>query len=110
MMEHVARDVIIMDMALYWLITIILLAFMDFYARRKLGRSSLGFKALRIPKFISLTISSAATILFVVMALLGVDISQKMLTYFGIPYFAIWVFYLCCVFRRVRAERIRRIE
>lgn len=105
MRESVASDVIVMDMVLYWLITILLLALADFYAKGKLGKDSLGFKALRIPKFIALTISSVATIIFCLLAFAGMVVSQDRLTYFGIPYFAVWVFYLCCVFRRVRAEK-----
>lgn len=109
-MENVVKDVVIMDMAIYWILTIVILGGLDLYAKGKMGNTSLGYKALRIPKFAALCISSVATVIFVLSALLGLKISQTMLTYFGIPYFAVWVYYMCNVFRRVKAERVRRLD
>jgi len=79
---------------------------MDLYAQKKLGgKRSLGYKVLRLPKFIALSAASLYTIVLIVMSMYF-DLAVKMSTetYLGLPYFIIWVFFLVNMMRRVRAE------
>lgn len=103
--ELVSSDVVVVDMGAYWVLTMLLLFAFDKYASKKLGgKRSLGYKVLRIPKFFALIAASAYTIGIVFAAMNGFEIKVATLTYMGLPYFIIWVFYLVNVLRRVKAE------
>ncbi|VFU17802.1 conserved membrane hypothetical protein [anaerobic digester metagenome] len=108
-MGKVPVEVIYMDIFLYLTITIVVVTGVDLFAKFKLGKSSLGYMALKVQRYIAYLICSAATILFVVSIFAGLEVSQSILTFFGVPYFTAWVYYLTAVFRRLKAERIRRL-
>ncbi len=101
-----SSSVITIDMGIYFVLTVILVSLMDSYAKKKLGgKRSLGYKVLRLPKFVSLCLASLYTIILVVWSAyfdLAVKVSTE--TYLGLPYFVIWVFFLVNMMRRVRAE------
>lgn len=99
-------SVIAMDMGIYFILTVVLVSLMDFYALKKLGgKRALGYKVLRVPKFASLCVASLYTMVLVVWSIyfdLAVTVSTE--TFLGLPYFVIWVFFLVNMMRRVRAE------
>lgn len=109
MIQRVPDEVIYMDIFIYWIITVAVIIAADLFARYKLGKDSLGYKALKIPRYIALLIGSVATILFILAVFADFKISQRTLTFFGVPYFAAWIFYITNMFRRLKAERIRRL-
>jgi len=109
MTDRMPADVIYMDVFFYWVMTMGVVLGADFFAKRRLGKSSLGYKALKIPRYTSYLIASVATILLVVGILADMSVNQQMLTFFGVPYFVAWVYYLVSVFRRIKAERVRRL-
>ena len=105
MYKMVPSMVIAIDIGIYWLISIILFWLMDIYACKKIGgKRELGYKVLRIPKFLALTTVSAYTIVLVILSMKGFTVTNNTLTYLGIPYFIAWVFFLVNMLRRVRAE------
>lgn len=106
MLDKVAPgSVVVIDMGIYWLISMILIALIDLYASKKLGgKRMLGYKVLRMSKFFSMIFVSAYTIVLIVMGMNDFGIKNSTLTYLGIPYFVIWVFFLINVLRRIRAE------
>ncbi len=106
--QMVGGNVITIDLLIYWVISVALFAALDFYASKRLGgRKTLGFKALRIPKFISLAAVSAISIILMILFSTGYKIEFGIMTFLGVPYFAMWVFYLSCVLRRIRSEKRR---
>ena len=109
MTDRVPADVIYMDVFMYWMLTMIVVMASDFYARRKLGRKSLGYKSLKVHKYIAFLIAAIATILFVASVAAKIEVTRQMMTYFGVPYFIACTYYLTTVFRRLKAERIRRL-
>jgi cytochrome c biogenesis protein CcdA len=97
--------VIAIDMGIYWFLSMIVLWLLDLYASKKLGgKRMLGYKVLRFPKFFSLVFVSGYTIVLVLMSMNGIEIKYNTLTYLGLPYFIVWIFYLVNVLRRVKAE------
>jgi hypothetical protein len=100
-----ASDVIMMDIIIYAFVSLVLFQLMDFYAKKKLGgKNTTGFKALRFPKWLSLMIVSLFSIGIVVAARFGFTVRASTLTYFGIPYFVMWFYFLVSVLRRIRSE------
>lgn len=99
-------SVISMDMGIYFILTVVLVSVMDFYAQKKLGgKRSLGYKVLRIPRFICLSVASLYTIVLVIWGTyFDLAVTHATLTYLGLPYFVIWIFFLVNMMRRVRAE------
>lgn len=107
-----AGSVIMVDMGLYWIFSIAILAILDKYAEKKMGgKRMMGYKVLRIPKFFSLIFVTGYTVILSFLSIFT-DFSVKAttLTYMGIPYFVTWVYYLVTVLRRVRAETKGRFQ
>lgn len=105
MFETVPSMVIMVDMGGYWLISVAVVMLMDLYARKKIGgKEMLGYKVLRIPKFLVLITVSAYTIVLMVLAMNGFTVTNNVLTYLGLPYFIAWIFFLINMLRRVKAE------
>lgn len=105
MSKMVPSMVLAIDLGIYWIISIIVFSLMDVYAWKKMGgKQALGYKVLRIPKFLALITVSAYTIILLLMAIKGFTVSNTILTYLGLPYFLAWTFYLVNMLRRVRAE------
>lgn len=105
MFEMVPSMVIMIDMGVYWLISVAVFAIMDLYARKKIGgKQMLGYKVLRMAKFLALIIVSAYTIVLIVIAMNGFTVTNNVLTYLGLPYFIAWIFFLINMLRRVKAE------
>lgn len=106
MPELINGDVVLIDLCLYWLVSAILFGIMDLYAGKRLGgRQKLAFKVLRVHKYISLVIVSVLTMIGGFLCLKGFEIKTTTATFIGVPYFATWVYYLCSVFARIRAEK-----
>jgi len=100
----VTGSVMITDVLIYAGITLILLSVFDMYAARKMGKESDGFKVLRMPKFWCLAAASVYSIALLGANLAGVSISYKLETFLGLPYFAIWCYYMITTMHRVKAE------
>lgn len=102
----VSANEVMANMGMYFIISIALFLIMDYYARKKIGgKQMLGYKILRIPKFFSMLVVSGYTIVIFVLCRFGVvQLTYSTMTYLGILYFVVWVFYLVNVLRRVRAE------
>ena len=107
----VPGNVVLMDLLIYWILSMIVIFVIDRYARWRLGGAKeLGYLVLRIPRFITMIVVSSVTVGFYFVFWLGhKEISYTTETFLGIPYFAMWVFFLVCVFRRIRAEKARRL-
>lgn len=101
----VPTDVIMVDVIMYWIMSCVAILVVDFYAKKKLGKGTLGYKTLGIPKFLSLMTCSGFALLFAILAMSGYQISQNVLTFLGIPFFALSTFFMISVFRRIRAEK-----
>lgn len=106
MPEIASSDMIMLEMGTYWIFSIIFISALDYYAAKKLGgKRMLAYKILRMPRFFSLIFISAYTIVFFVMSMAGVEIKYTIFTFLGIPYFAVWMFFLINVVRRIKAEK-----
>ena len=107
--QMIGGEVVLIDIVIYFAISLAWYGLLDLFARKKLGGSAApGYQALRFPKFISLAAVSAVSIVLGVLFMGGLRVKASTATYIGIPYFAMWVFYMVCVFRRLRAERSGR--
>lgn len=97
---------IMANAGMYFIITVAVCMILDFYARKKIGsHRALGYKILRFPRFICLGLASLISVAFFVAAnYFGWQIQYSTLTYLGLPYFVIWIFFMVNVMRRVRAE------
>lgn len=106
---QVTADVARIDLLLYWAISLVVILVVDAYAKRKLGgKQHWGYRMLRIPKMLSLLFVSGYSILLMLVFMIAKPtVSYSVFTFFGIPYFVVWVFFLINVLRRVRAETKR---
>jgi len=100
----VGGDVIMIEILIYWAASAALIAAMDFYARKRLGKGIAGYMALRVPRFIAAVVVSLTSIA-IVLYTTRFDIPQQVVSYLGIPYLAMWFYFVVNVFRRIRAER-----
>lgn len=104
-----SSSVIMVDILIYFIITIVVLGVVDAFAARKLGgKQRLGYQVLRVPKFMCLIAASGFSVIVVMLCMAkGLTVSAKTETFFGIPYLVVWFYYLTSVFRRIRAEKSR---
>lgn len=103
---YVAKSVFVVNMGMYWILTVGVCMILDFYARKKLGgKRALGYKMLQLPKFFCYVLSSLYTMVLIILVhYVGMQFTNSTMTYLGLPYFVIWIFALVNVLRRVRAE------
>ncbi|MDR3072221.1 MAG: hypothetical protein LBU41_01885 [Clostridiales Family XIII bacterium] len=108
-MEKLAStDVIMMDMMIYWILSIVLFQIMDFFAKKKLGgKNHEGYKVLRIPKFLAMSFVSLYAMGMLIYCFIKKDftVSAQTLTFLGVPFYTAWVFFLINMLRRLRAEK-----
>lgn len=104
-----SASVIMVDVLIYFIVTIVVLGVLDLYAAKKLGgKERLGYKALRIPKFFCLMIASGISVVIGTLCWAkGLTVTAKAETFLGIPYLVIWFYYMTTVLRRIRAEKSR---
>lgn len=97
---------IMANAGIYWIVSIAFFLLLDRYASKKLGgQRMLGYKVLRVPRFFSMIAVSAISIVVLLWCQFGgLQMTYSGLTYLGLPYFVIWVFFLVNVLRRIRAE------
>lgn len=97
---------IMANAGMYWIVSVAFFMILDRYACKKLGGAHmLGYKVLRVPRFFSLMAVSAITIgVLMWTRFSGHLLSYSAMTFLGLPYFVIWVFFLINVLRRIRAE------
>ena len=108
MEQMVGGEVVLIDILLYFAISLAVFAILDLYAGKRLGgKQALGYQALRIPKFISLMTVGVVSVVIGVLFFGGLTVKGSSVTFFGVPYFSMWLFYMVCVFRRIRAEKNR---
>ena len=100
----ISGEVVVIEVLIYWLISAAVITFTDLYARKKLGKKSLGYLSLRIPKFTIVAIISAFSIAIILYTRWNY-ISIEAMSFLGIPYLGMWFYYLVINFRRIRAER-----
>jgi|GEM_PF-2514199 len=99
-------SVVLFNVALYWGLSVVMFGIMDMYARRNLGgKLTPAFQSLRMSKFISLVAVSIVSIVVGVIFMNGVQVKQSLMDFIGVPYFAMWFYYMVNVVRRVRAEK-----
>lgn len=99
-------DVIMTEVVIYALASLVILLLMDFYAAKRIGnKHSMGYKILRIPKYVSLFIICGFTLVIGLLCMYAdLSVSRGTLTYFGLPYFIGLVYYMVKMLRRVKAE------
>jgi len=102
----VSGDVVVIEILIYWLISAAVIVFTDMYARKKLGKKSLGYLSLRIPKFITVAIISIISIAIILYTRWNY-ISIETMTFLGVPYLGMWFYHIVVNFRRIRAERTK---
>lgn len=110
-LQDIANSQVIMtEVVIYGIASILILLLMDFYAAKKLGKLTMEYKVLRMPKYVSLFIICGFTVVIGVLCMYKTDFSvtRQTLTYFGIPYFIGLVYYLVKMLRRVQSETKRR--
>jgi len=100
----VSGEVVVIEILIYWLISAAVITITDLYARRKLGKKSLGYLSLRIPKFVTAAIISVFSIAIVLYTRWNY-ISVETMSFLGVPYLGMWFYYIVINFRRIRAEQ-----
>lgn len=106
-LEDIANSqVIMMEVVIYCIASILILLLMDWYAAKKIGsKLTMGYKVLRIPKYVSFMIICGFTVIIGIICMYSdFSVTRKVLTYFGLPYFIALVYYLVKMLRRVKAE------
>ena len=103
-------NVIMMEIMVYAVASIIIVALLDFYAVKKIGdKRRPAYQALKAHKAVSFLIIGAFTAVIGILYIFkDLSVSRYTLTYFGLPYFIALVYYMVKVFRRVRSEVRRR--
>ena len=103
-------DVIMMDVMIYAIASILIVALLDAYAAKKIGdRRRPAYQALKTHKALTFLIIAVFTLVIGVLCMVkDLSVSRYTLTYFGLPYFIALVYYMVKVFRRVRSEARRR--
>ena len=106
MQQTVGSQVVMIDICIYFLITVVLVLILDAYAAKRLGgKQAWGYRVLRMRRFGTLLTCSLFSVAVVALTWFEVvTVTLKVETFFGIPYFAMWFFYLASVLRRVRSE------
>jgi hypothetical protein len=95
------RDDYIFLQCLLWVTTLGFLTAFDYVARKRLGVKSQGYVNLRLPKFISLAISSLTAIIALFTFKNGL-IAESMASYLSIPYFASTSYFIVSFFRQIK--------
>ena len=103
-------NVIMMDIMIYAVASILIVALIDFYALKRIGdKRRPAYQALKVHKSVTFLIIGAFTAVIGVLCIFkDLSVSRYTLTYFGLPYFIALVYYMVKVFRRVRSEARRR--
>lgn len=111
-MKEAVGSVIMIDMGIYWIMSVALFSIMDMYAAKKLGgKQKLGYKVLRMPKFFSLIFVTGYTVVLGLLCLFtDFSVRATTLTFMGIPFFVAWLYYMVTVLRRIRAETKGRFQ
>lgn len=110
MSEIVSFDQILFTVFNYLLLTFALILILHYYAKRKLKGKVAPMNVLRVMRQTAFIICLAATlIIFASIKIFHIEYTQKMLSFLGIPYFIAATFYAVNVFRRIKAERMRRL-
>lgn len=99
-------DVIMIEVLMYWIVSLLIIMVMEWYAAKKIGgRQRMGFKVLRPHRNLAILIFSAFTAVIGILCLMrDFSCSRGTLSYFGLPYLIALLYYMVKMFRRVRAE------
>jgi len=110
MTDIATSDVIMTEIIIYCVASIFIVTILDFYAAKKIGdRRRPGYRILKTPRALTLFVIGAFTFVIGILCLVkDLTVSRYTLTYFGLPYFIMLVYYMVKVFRRVKAETNRR--
>lgn len=106
-LEDIASSQVIMvEVVIYCIASILILLLMDWYAAKRIGNKlSMGYKVLRIPKYVSFMIICGFTVIVGILCMYSdFSVTRRVLTYFGLPYFIALVYYLVKMLRRVKSE------
>ncbi len=106
-LEDIASSQVIMvEVVIYCIVSMLILLLMDWYAAKRIGdKLSMGYKVLRIPKYVSFMIICGFTVVIGIICMYtDFSVTRRVLTYFGLPYFIALVYYLVKMLRRVKAE------
>lgn len=86
---------------LLWITTLAFISFFDFIAKKRIGRNSQGYVNIRLPKFISLAISSVTAIVSIYLLSRGL-LNDVMASYLAVPYFASNSYFIVVFFRETK--------
>ena len=109
--EAATSQVIMTEVVIYAIISILLILLMDAFAARAIGdKTSMEYKVLKIPRYVSLFITCGFTVVIGRLCMYNNEFSvtRGTLTYFGLPYFIALFYYLIKMLRRVRSVQKRR--
>ena len=101
-----SSDVIMIEVLMYWLVSLLILFIMDWYAAKKIGgKQRMGYRVLKPHRSIALMICTVFTAGIGILCLMrDFTCTRGTLTYFGLPYLVGLLYYMVKMFRRVRAE------
>lgn len=106
--QMVSGSLALFEILAYWLVSIGWFWLLDQYAGRRLGgKNTPGYMALRSRKFLSLAVVSGVSVLVGALFMRDMEIPVTTMTFLGVPYLAMWFYYLVSVFRRIKAEKNR---
>jgi hypothetical protein len=94
------------NMGIYWILSFAIFLVLDTYAKKKIGgKQHLGYLILKMPRFFCLLFVSLYTIgVIAVVNFVFHSVSAQTLNFLGVPYFAVWFYFVALVFRRIKAE------
>jgi len=99
----VSGEVVVIEILIYWLISALVITITDLYARKKLGKKSLGYLSLRLPKFVTVVVISLFSIAIILYTRWN-NIRIETMSFLGVPYLGMWFYFIVLNFRRIRAE------
>lgn len=91
---------------MFYITTLGFLALFDYIAKKRIGVRSQGYLNLRVPKFISLAISSA-TVIVAIYCLKNGMLADSTASFLSIPYFAAISYFIVTFFRELKNPRNR---
>lgn len=108
--ETVHVNAVLSELFTYAVFSLVIIFLMDRYAAKKIGgRKTAGYRALNMPRHISLYIIYGFTLVIALLYMYtDFSVSRGTLSFFGIPYFIGLFYYLMKMLQRVKAETTGR--
>jgi hypothetical protein len=102
-------ETVLSNIFIYLSISFVAIFILGKYAKIRLKERPIAYNMLRLTRQAAFLICLVGTVIIIGTKFIGVEYTQKSLSYLSLPYFVAIAFYAVNVFRRIKAERERRL-